>query len=460
MTKMNTELSYLIVKNLKPKYCPYEVVEGTSDFIKRGSGRLLIRVRPTGTKEWYFRYKHVGKIVYFKVGTFPSCTVSDARTRYKELSSYYQLDSDVKGRLVREDRKQKRVVDDQERQHKVDLRRGSLKQLTDAYVSSLRVAKKRSADEAESIFERYVYRHQPEIENVKANLVTKNDIRDLLARMIQHGITTQANRTRSYLHAAFQHGLKQDNDPLTFTKESVQFHLEVNPVSAIPRQKTFETPGDRVLSAIEIRDLWHAFSCQHNGSSQITFIMNSFIRFVIAVGGQRILELLRTEWAHLADDRQAIVIPKANSKTGRVHAVPLSSYAIDILAELKNVTGGGKYIFQGRGLGNNIENEQHIRSDSVSRTIARYRLQHPKVKPFNLQDLRRTVKTVLGEQGVDKLIRDRLQNHAFLDVSSVHYDRYDYFEEKKYAVSVWDNYLRKTLNASISILGSDKNNDY
>ena len=459
MTKMNTELSYLIVKNLKPKYDPYEVVEGTSDFIKRGSGRLLIRVRPTGTKEWYFRYKHVGKIVYFKVGTFPSCTVSDARTRYKELSSYYQLDSDVKGRLVREDRKQKRVLDDQERQHKVDLRRGSLKQLTDGYVSSLRVAKKRSADEAESIFERYVYRHQPEIENVKANLVTKDDIRNLLARMIQQGITTQANRTRSYLHAAFQHGLRQDNDPLTFTKESVQFHLEVNPVSAIPRQKSFENPGDRVLSGIEIRDLWHAFLCQHIGSSQISFVMNAFIRFVIAVGGQRILELLRTEWVHLAGDRQAIVIPKANSKTGRVHAVPLSSYAIDILAELKGVTGGGKFIFPGRGLGNNLESEQHIRSDSVSRTIARYRMQHAKVEPFNLQDLRRTVKTVLGEQGVDKQIRDRLQNHAFLDVSSVHYDRYDYFEEKKYAVSVWDSYLRNTLNTSKNILGIDENDD-
>ena len=459
MTKMNTELSYLTVKNLKPKYAPYEVVEGTSDFIKRGSGRLLIRVRPTGTKEWYFRYKHVGKIVYFKVGTFPSCTVSDARMRYKDLSSYYQLDSDVKGRLIREDRKQKRVVDDQERQNKVDLRRGSLKQLTDGYVSSLRVAKKRSADEAESIFERYVYRHQPEIENVKANLVTKDDIRDLLARMIQQGITTQANRTRSYLHAAFQHGLRQDNDPLTFTKESVQFHLEVNPVSAIPRQKSFETPGDRVLSAIEIRDLWSAFSCQDNRSSQITVVMNAFICFVIAVGGQRILELLRTEWAHLADDRQAIVIPKANSKTGRVHAVPLSSYAIDILAELKSLTGGGKYIFPGRGLGNNVESEQHIRSDSVSRTIARYRMQHAEVEPFNLQDLRRTVKTVLGEQGVDKQIRDRLQNHAFLDVSSVHYDRYDYFEEKKYAVSVWDSYLRKTLNSHINILESDENDD-
>ena len=87
MTKMNTELSYLTVKNLKPKESPYEVVEGTSDFIKRGSGRLLIRVRPTGTKEWYFRYKHVGKIVYCKVGTFPSCTVSEARAQYTTSSA-------------------------------------------------------------------------------------------------------------------------------------------------------------------------------------------------------------------------------------------------------------------------------------------------------------------------------------------------------------------------------------
>jgi hypothetical protein len=86
-------------------------------------------------------------------------------------------------------------------------------------------------------------------------------------------------------------------------------------------------------------------------------------------------------------------------------------------------------------------------------------MQHAKVEPFNLQDLRRTVKTVLGEQGVDKQIRDRLQNHAFLDVSSVHYDRYDYFEEKKYAVSVWDSYLRNTLNTSKNILGIDSNDN-
>jgi len=441
MAKSTTELAYLTVKNLKPKDAPYEVVEGTSEYTKRGAGRLLIRVRPTGTKEWYFRYKHMGKIVYYKVGTFPSYTVSEARAKYNELSHDYQLNTDVKGVLAKKVRETARKTAEENHKYQIDLGRGNFKQLTDAYVSSLRKAGKRSADEAEGIFERYVYRHQPEIENTKANLIDKDDIRDLLARMIKRGITTQTNRTRSYLRAAFQYGIEQDNDPMTYTIESVKFHLEVNPVAVVPRQKNFEIPGERVLSDRELSDLWYAFSDCRDMVNRPVFIMNSFIRFVIAVGGQRILELLRIEWGHIDEERQAVVIPKENSKTARVHAVPLSTYAVRILAELKNVTGEGKYIFQGQGLGSNADNDQHIRSDSVSRTIARYRKRHADVQSFNLQDIRRTVKTVLGAQGVDKQTRDRLQNHAFLDVSSVHYDRYDYFAEKILAINAWDDYL-------------------
>jgi integrase len=448
MAKSTTELAYLTVKNLKPKDAPYEVVEGTSEYTKRGAGRLLIRVRPTGTKEWYFRYKHMGKIVYYKVGTFPSYTVSEARAKYNELSHDYQLNTDVKGVLAKKAQETAQKTAEENQKYQIELGRGSFKQLTDAYVSSLRKAGKRSADEAEGIFERYVYRHQPEIESIKANLIDKDHIRNLLARMIRRGITTQSNRTRSYLRAAFQYGLEQDNDPLTYTIDSVKFHLEVNPVALVPRQKSFEIPGERVLSDRELSDLWYALSDCRDMVIRPVFIMKSFIRFVIAVGGQRILELLRIEWNHIDEERQAVVIPKENSKTARVHAVPLSTYAVSILAELKNVTGEGKYIFQGQGFGSNADNDQHLRSDSVSRTIARYRKRHADVESFNLQDIRRTVKTVLGAQGVDKQSRDRLQNHAFLDVSSVHYDRYDYFEEKKLAISAWDDYLDTILKNS------------
>jgi hypothetical protein len=53
------------------------------------------------------------------------------------------------------------------------------------------------------------------------------------------------------------------------------------------------------------------------------------------------------------------------------------------------------------------------------------------------KDLRRTVKTRMGELGIPKDIRDRLQNHALQDVSTRHYDRYDYLPEKRKALENW-----------------------
>ncbi len=60
---------------------------------------------------------------------------------------------------------------------------------------------------------------------------------------------------------------------------------------------------------------------------------------------------------------------------------------------------------------------------------------------FIPRDLRRTVKTRMGEIGIEKSIRDRIQNHALNDVSSTHYDRYDYLIEKRNAILTWENSL-------------------
>lgn len=38
--------------------------------------------------------------------------------------------------------------------------------------------------------------------------------------------------------------------------------------------------------------------------------------------------------------------------------------------------------------------------------------------------------------------RDRLQNHARVDVSSRHYDRYSYMDEKREAMDIWDKFVR------------------
>lgn len=57
---------------------------------------------------------------------------------------------------------------------------------------------------------------------------------------------------------------------------------------------------------------------------------------------------------------------------------------------------------------------------------------------FSPRDFRRTFKTLAGFAGITKTDRDRLQNHAQSDISSRHYDRYDYLEEKRAAMAVWE----------------------
>jgi integrase len=61
------------------------------------------------------------------------------------------------------------------------------------------------------------------------------------------------------------------------------------------------------------------------------------------------------------------------------------------------------------------------------------------------RDLRRTWKTLAGKAGVSKEIRDRLQNHTLQDVSSKHYDRWQYMPEKREGMKKWNAFVTALL---------------
>ena len=86
-----------------------------------------------------------------------------------------------------------------------------------------------------------------------------------------------SNRVRSYLHAAFQHGIVQDNNPRKFTKQRVTFDLKFNPVSLIPRQRDFENVGNHVIRPDEIKIIWEELPQKHH-----------IVSYVIELAFQRI----------------------------------------------------------------------------------------------------------------------------------------------------------------------------
>ena len=69
-------------------------------------------------------------------------------------------------------------------------------------------------------------------------------------------------------------------------------------------------------------------------------------------------------------------------------------------------------------------------------------LKRSELEHFTPRDLRRTVTTHLARLGINKEIRNRIQDHLVgSDVDAVHYDQYDYLAEKRVGLEHWGKEL-------------------
>lgn len=78
---------------------------------------------------------------------------------------------------------------------------------------------------------------------------------------------------------------------------------------------------------------------------------------------------------------------------------------------------------------------------SLSQAVDRYR-KRTEMAHFIPRDFRRTCKTLMGELGIAKHLRDRLQNHALNDVSSkTIMTAMSIFQKKRRALELWERRL-------------------
>ena len=417
------------IKGLKPKDNPYYEWDKNS---QRGRGKLGVQVTPKGSKRFVFRYFSESKAKFVPLGQFPELSLNDARTKQKELGELLLQGIDPKEHLE----SNRKALEQAKREED---RKGTLKQLFDAYVSQMEKDGKRTHKAVIASLAKEVYPFIPPAK--KAKDVTTHDLMLVLAAMIRRGANTQSNRVRSYLMAAFNYGLKHDNDPANFIDEA-KFGLIFNPVAAIPKQKNAERVGDHYLKSDEVLILIDDLNNEYQ-----RFKMGESIRHLILLclfaGGQRPYELAASKWESIDWEQKILLITSDISKNKRPHTIPLTDSALEVLQK-QQFNNDSEFIFPHR-----FDAGKHIRLDSLSQSITRYREVTPNIKSFTARDLRRTCKTLMGEIGISKSIRDRLQNHALNDVSSKHYDRYEYLPEKRRALEAWEQKLKKQLTDNV-----------
>ena len=416
-------LTVNLLKSLKPTGKAYRKMDA-------GNAGFGVKVSPKGEISFIFRYKAAdGRDVPMILGYYPDTSLSAARDIWRQWRAVYDSGRDPKvvqaEQLAHEEAQRKAA----ELARKQAAMQGSLGQLCAAYVDDLKTSGKRSWREVERAFEKDVLTVIPTV--TKARDVTPERVREALAIIIQRDAMIMANRVRAYLSAAFKFGIEWDNDPKRHF-ETLRFGISANPVRDVPKPSKHIQVGERALSAVEVQQLWQALDdCKLHPSTV------AVIRLLLALGGQRVEEILRL---HADDvDMQNQLVTFRRTKNGRDHIIPFGGIAMPLLADRLQVASKGLLFSKVKGNADEVM-EYH----RVSRAI--HRLCERSAMPmFTPRDIRRTVKTLMGFCGIRKEDRDRFQNHAMNDVSSKHYDRYDYLAEKRQVMAVWDTYLKSIL---------------
>lgn len=424
------------IRNLKPKAKPYKIAEAAP----KGEGRLVVRVLPSGVKEFFYRYRATGLDKTLSLGRYdPTGKVGKTLERIRNdrqkglaaVREHQRSTGDVKAFLAEENRRAE-----------IQRRKGTFRQLLEAYVESLKAAGKPSWRQAQGCFQRYVVKPFPTLADAKAADVEAGDIQRILARMVKAGITRQVNVTRSYIGAAFQYGAKADHDPRTVAGEGVLFGIKANPVRMVPKIAEYERTGDRVLSEQELRLYWKALDA-------FPVVQRAALRFNLALASQRPTQLLRADWKAFDLEKEKTLLLRDTKGRGgaRDHLLPLTPFAIEQLKPLRQLNGTADE--EGKlPPPFSTDGKRMLALETLSTAVAEVSAALAKkgVPPFQQRDLRRTVETMLQKLGIDKEVRAHLLSHGRTKgVQAKHYERYDFLAEKRVALEKWARHLNRVI---------------
>ena len=372
------------IKALKPKKERYEVWETNG----KGFG---VRVSSTGRKSFIFLYKFQGTSRRITFGNYPEISLADAHAAHAKSRQLLEQGSDPA--TAEQDEKEE------------SRRSPSVKRLVAEYIEKYAKPRKRSWKEDERILYKDVV---PRWGKRKAQDVTRRDIILLLDEIVERGALIQANRTLATIRKMYSFAMGRGI-------------LESSPCVAIPAPSK-ENRRDRVLNETEIKTFWNKLS---------TAKMKKYTALALKlqlITAQRKGEVAGAEWVNFDLKDGWWTIPAEKSKNGLPHRVPLSSFAIETLNELKIISGDSKWLFPSPRDG------QHIAETSVDHAV-RANAEHFKIDHFTPHDLRRSVASMMTASGVQRLTVSKILNHVETGITSV-YDRHSYDKEKRKALRI------------------------
>lgn len=386
-------LSDTKIRNAKPKSKQYKLFDGDG---------LFLLVSPGGGKWWRFKYRFGGKEKLLSLGTYPEVSLSQARERRFEARKHVANGADP---------------------------------------SQIRKAEKASFESGDNTFEviarewfgkfevNWAPGHAAKIKGRLENDVypyigqrpvleiTAPELLMVLRRIESRGALDSAHRTRTTCSQIFRYAVatgRAERDPAADLRGALPPARSKHLASITDPEKV-----GGLLRAID----------GYQGSLVTKCALKMAPLLFVRPG-----ELRKMEWAEIDFESADWNIPPEKMKLKRPHLVPLSRQAVEVLKELKPLTGSGRYVFPSE------RTKQRPMSDNtVLAALRRMGFSKSEMTGHGFRAMARTILDEVLNIRVD-IIEHQLA-HEVRDALGTAYNRTQFLDERRKMMQTWADYL-------------------
>lgn len=401
------------IKNAKPAEKPFKLNDGKG---------LYLYINTGGGKLWRFDFSYNGKRKTLSIGKYPTISLVEARQaaeNARRLLVSGQDPSEAKQQAKRE--RQTAALNTFEsiarRWHSDNLIRW----------------KENHAARVLRYFETDVF---PVIGAMSIQEIRVSDIKAVLDGVMVRGVNNTAEKIREWTGAIFDYAVMleivETNPAYSLRKYIPAKQTDHRP--ALPREELTEFFRRLILAEIEPQN-------------RIALILNmlTFLRSTELRGGQ---------WNEIDFDAAIWTVPAQRMKHEKTapkppHAVPLADWTLELLAELKELTGNTPFLFPSR-----TKTDGFISDATIGRIIERMGYKG-RVTPHGFRSL---ASSVLNEQGFNPDAIERQLAHIENNKIRAAYNRADYLTERKEFMQWYSDFLRERYNQALQLIQDGKTN--
>ena len=381
------------IRNAKPANKQYKLAAGKG---------LYLVVSPKGGKWWRVRYRFAGKQKELSVGTYPDVSLKLAASRRDDIRQKLE-----KGIDPSKERKLQKITAKHANERTFEvIARDWIDKFGADWTDKYRKL-------TTSRLEQNAF---PWIGDSDIDSITAPELLILLRKVEARGALETAHRVRKLSSCVFRYaianGLAQ-RDPAA------------DLIGALPPTKTKHLAS--ITDPKKVGALLRAID-GYDGQ----FITKCALK-LSALVMLRPVNIRSARWEDIDLDTAQWKIPMGSMKMRRTHIVPLSSQAMDILKEVKELTGRGEFVFP------SIRTKQRPMSENTL-TAALRRLGYSG-EEMTAHGFRSMASTMLHEQGYNSDWVERQLAHVDSNSVRASYNYAQHLPERKKMMQDWADYL-------------------